>query len=158
MSISTAVAAQKSTTTNALRRLVARHPAAAFLLISAVFLNALEAIGCLGFLQARLQGDYGLWKACLLVEIPFVLWHLSGLLSDTGGQLSLALMMGCVFAEFQLCGRFVNMYAGEFLLVPDIPWFFIVSGVVAVAAVLIILLTRGRLSYRTNQEMDERRN
>jgi hypothetical protein len=80
------------------------------------------------------------------------------------------------FAIFQLCGRFVNMwlynntnrsvllvgmfhatyntttntYAGEFIPVPAEPWFFIVSGVVAVAAVLIILITRGRLSYKPN--------
>jgi hypothetical protein len=32
--------------------------------------------------------------------------------------------------------------------VPAEPWFFIVSGIVAVAAVLIIIHTRGRLSYK----------
>ena len=154
------------------------------LLIRFVFLNTIEEIGWLGFLQARLQDEYGPWKACLLVEIPFALWHLPGLLGDTGGQLSLALVLLGVFAIFQLCGRFVNMwlynntnrtvllaglfhatynttvnrFAGEFIPVPAEPWFFIVGGVVAVAAVLIIILTRGRLSYAPNQEMDERRN
>jgi membrane protease YdiL (CAAX protease family) len=143
------------------------------LLIRIVFLNTIEEIGWLGFLQARLQDAYGPWKACLLVELPFALWHLPGLLGDTGGQLSLALLLGSVFAVFQLCGRFVNMwlynntkhsvllagmfhatynttintYAGEFIPVPTEPWFFIVSGVVAGAAVLIIILTGGRLSY-----------
>jgi len=143
------------------------------LLIRIVFLNTIEEIGWLGFLQARLQDEYGPWKACLLVEIPFALWHLPGLLADTGGQLSLALIYGGVLAIFQLCGRFVTMwlynntnrsvllagmfhatynttintYAGEFIPVPAEPWFFIVSGIVAVAAVLIIILTRGRLSY-----------
>jgi membrane protease YdiL (CAAX protease family) len=154
------------------------------LLIRIVFLNTLEEIGWLGFLQARLQDEYGPWKACLLVEIPFALWHLPGLLGDTGGQISLALMLGGVFAVFQLCGRFVNMwlynssnrsvllaalfhanfnttintYPDDLLPVPPEPWFFIVSGVVAVAAVLIILCTRGNLSYKPNQGMDERRN
>ena len=52
----------------------------------------------------------------------------------------------------------INTYAGEFIPVSAEPWFFIVSGVVAVAAVLIILLTRGRLSYTPSQGMDERRN
>jgi len=144
------------------------------LLIRIVFLNTLEEIGWLGFLQARLQDEYGPWKACLLVEIPFALWHVPGLLGDTGGQLSLALMLGGVFAVFQLCGRFVNMwlynnsnrsvllaalfhanfnttinvYAGEFLPIPPESWFFIVSGVLAVVAILIILFTRGRLSYK----------
>ena len=144
------------------------------LLIRTVFLNTIEEIGWLGFLQVRLQDDYGPWKACLLVEIPFALWHLPGLLGDTGGQLSLALVYGGVLAIFQLCGRFVimwlynntnrsvllagifhatfnttiNMYAGELMPVPAEPWFFIVSGVVAAAAVLIIVITRGRLSYK----------
>jgi uncharacterized protein len=144
------------------------------LLIRIVFLNTIEEIGWLGFLQARLQDEYGPWKACLLVEIPFALWHLPGLLSDTGGQLSLALVYGGVLAIFQLCGRFVimwlynntnrsvllagifhatfnttiNTYAGQVIPVPAEPWFFIVSGVVAVAAVLIVVFTRGRLSYK----------
>ena len=154
------------------------------LLIRFVFLNTLEEIGWLGFLQARLQDEYGPWQACLLVEIPFALWHLPGLLGDTGGQLSVALIYGGVLAIFQLCGRFIimwlynntnrsvllaglfhanfnttiNMYSREFIPVPAELWFFIVSGVVAVAAALIIILTRGRLSYTPNKEMDERRN
>ena len=143
------------------------------LLIRIVFLNTLEEIGWLGFLQARLQDEYGPWKACLLVEIPFALWHFPGLLGDTGGQISFALILGGVFAVFQLCGRFVtlwlynnsnrsvllaalfhatfnttiNMYAGQILPVPAESWFFIVSGVLAAAAILIIIFTRGRLSY-----------
>jgi membrane protease YdiL (CAAX protease family) len=144
------------------------------LLIRVVFLNTLEEIGWLGFLQARLQNDYGPWKACLLVEIPFALWHLPGLLGDTGGQISFALILGGVFAVFQLCGRFVtlwlynnsnrsvwlaalfhatfnttiNMYAGQVLPVSAASWFFIVSGVLAAAAILIVIFTRGRLSYK----------
>jgi CAAX protease family protein len=144
------------------------------LLIRFVFLNTLEEIGWLGFLQARLQDEHGPWKACLLVEIPFALWHLPGLLGYTGGQLSLALLYGGVLAIFQLCGRFVimwlynnthrsvllaglfhanfnttiNMYARGFIPVPAEAWFFIVSGVVAAAAVLILVFTRSRLSYK----------
>jgi membrane protease YdiL (CAAX protease family) len=146
------------------------------LLIRIVFLNTIEEIGWLGFLQARLQDEHGPWKACLLVEIPFALWHLPGLLGDTGGQLSLALVFLGILAIFQLFGRFVmmwlynntnrsvllvgmfhatynttiNTYAGEFIPVPAEPWFFIVSGVVAVAAVLVVVFTRGRLSYKPN--------
>jgi len=146
------------------------------LLIRIVFLNTIEELGWLGFLQARLQDEYGPWKACLLVEIPFALWHLPGLLGDNGGQLSLALLLMGVFAIFQLCGRFVNMwlynntnrsvllagmfhatynttintYTGEFIPLPAESWFFIASSVVAVAAILIIVFTRGRLSYKPN--------
>ena len=143
-------------------------------LLIRIVLNTIEEIGWLGFLQARLQDEYGPWKACLLVEIPFALWHLPGLLGDTGGQLSLALVFLGILAIFQLCGRFVimwlynntnrsvllvgmfhatynttiNTYAGEFVSVPAEPWFFIVSGIVALAAVLIVVFTRGRLSYK----------
>jgi len=145
-------------------------------LLIRIVLNTIEEIGWLGFLQARLQDGYGPWKACLLVEIPFALWHLPGLLGDTGGQLSLALVFLGILAIFQLFGRFVmiwlynntnrsvllvgmfhatynttiNTYAGEFIPVPAEPWFFIVSGVVAVAAVLVVVFTRGRLSYKPN--------
>ena len=144
------------------------------LLIRVVFLNTLEEIGWLGFLQARLQDEYGPWKACLLVEIPFALWHLPGLLGDTSGQISVALVLGGVFAVFQLCGRFVNMwlynssnrsvlpaalfhatfnttinmYGDNLIPVPAEPWLFIVSGVLAAAAILIVIFTRGRLSYK----------
>ena len=146
------------------------------LLIRIVFLNTIEEIGWLGFLQARLQDEYGPWKACLLVEIPFALWHLPGLLGDTGGQLSLALVYLGILAIFQLSGRFVtmwlynntnrsvllggifhatfnttiNVYAGKFIPVPAELWFFIVCSVVSAAAVLIVILTRGRLSYKPN--------
>ena len=145
-------------------------------LLIRIVLNTIEEIGWLGFLQARLQDEHGPWKACLLVEIPFALWHLPGLLGDTGGQLSLALVLTGVFAIFQLCGRFVSMwlynnthrsvllvglfhatynttintYAGDFIPVPAELWFFIVSGVVAIAAIFIIIFTKGYLSYKTD--------
>jgi hypothetical protein len=41
-------------------------------------------------------------------------------------------------------------FGGEFIPVPAEPWFFIVSGAVAVAAVLIVIFTRGRLAYKPN--------
>ena len=147
------------------------------ILLIRIVLNTTEEIGWLGFLQARFQDEYGPWKACLLAEIPFALWHLPGLLGDTGGQLSIALIYTGVFAVFKLCGRLIwmwvynntnrsvllagmfhatynttiNTYAGEFIPVPAVPWFFIVSGVLAVAAILIIILTRGHLSYKPDR-------
>ena len=147
------------------------------LLIRVVLLNTLEEIGWLGFLQARLQDAYGPWKACLLVEIPFAVWHLPGLLGDTSGQISLALLLTGVFAIFQLCGRFVNMwlynnanrsvllvgmfhatfnttinmYAGQVLPMPAESWFFIVSGVLVAAAILIVIFTKGRLSSQPDR-------
>jgi hypothetical protein len=42
----------------------------------------------------------------------------------------------------------INVYAGNFIPVPAEPWFFIASGVLAAAAILLIIFTRGRLSYK----------
>jgi len=44
----------------------------------------------------------------------------------------------------------INAYTGKFIPVPAEPWFFIVSGVLAVAAALLVVFTRGRLSYKPN--------
>ena len=41
----------------------------------------------------------------------------------------------------------INAYTGKFIPVPAEPWFFIVSGVVAVAALLIVIFTKGQLAY-----------
>jgi len=146
------------------------------LLLRIVLFNLTEEIGWTGFLQARLQDGYGPLKASVIVEVPFALWHLPGLMVDTGGQLPLALTLLGVFAIAQLFGRVaimwlynntnrsvllvglfhsaynttVNRFAGEFIPGPAESGFLIVSGVVAVAAVLMVVFTRGRLSYKPN--------
>ena len=144
------------------------------LLLRIVFLNLAEEIGWTGFLQARLQDRYGPLKAVVFVEIPFALFHLPDLIVDTGGQLPLALGLLGVFAIAQLFGRVVimwlynntnrsvllvglfhstynttvNRFAGAFIPGPAEFGFLIASGVVAVAAVLMVVFTRGRLSYK----------
>ncbi len=146
------------------------------LLLRIVFFNVIEEIGWTGFLQARLQDRHGPLKACVLIEVPFALWHLPGVLFDTG-ELPLALVLLGVLAISQLFARVVimwlynnthrsvllvglfhsafnttnNRFAREFipgLAVEDA--FLIVSGVVVVAAVLMVVFTRGRLSYKPN--------
>ena len=145
------------------------------LLLRIVFFNVIEEIGWTGFLQARLQDRHGPLKACVLVEIPFALWHLPGLIGDTG-ELPLALVLLGVFAISQLFARVVimwlynntnrsvllvglfhsafnttnNRFVGEFIPGLAEGAFLIVSGVVAVAAVLMVVFTRGRLSYKPN--------
>jgi len=42
----------------------------------------------------------------------------------------------------------INVYADNLIPVPAEPWFFIVSSVLAAAALLIVIFTRGRLSYK----------
>jgi membrane protease YdiL (CAAX protease family) len=153
------------------------------LLLRIVLLNLAEEIGWTGFLQARLQDGYGPLKAVVLVEIPFALWHLPFLLVDTGGQFSVALAYLGVLAIAQLFGRVVimwlynntqrsvllvglfhaahnttiNRFTAEFIPAPAEIGFLITEGVVVAAAVLVLVFTRGRLSYTPNQEVDERR-
>jgi membrane protease YdiL (CAAX protease family) len=153
------------------------------LLLRIVLLNLAEEIGWMGFLQARLQDRYGPIRAVVLTEIPFALWHLPFLLVDTGGQISVALGYLGVLAIAQLFGRVVimwlynntqrsvllvglfhaahnttiNRFTAEFIPAPAEIGFLITEGVVVAAAVLVLVFTRGRLSYTPNQEVDERR-
>lgn len=153
------------------------------LLLRIVLINLAEEIGWMGFLQARLQDGYGPLKAVVLTEIPFALWHLPFVLVDTGGELSLALAQLGILVIAQLFGRVVimwlynntqrsvllvglfhaahnttiNRFAAEFILGPAGTGFLITEGVVVAAAVLVLVFTRGRLSYTPNQEIDERR-
>src|SRR5437660_650160 len=147
------------------------------LLLFIVFSNGPEEIGWMGFLQARLQERHGPLKASVIVTLPFALYHLPGLMVDEGlslAQLPLALGLLGALAILQLFGRIVMMWlynntnrsvllVGMFhssfdattakfgrTIIPDDTTgvvTFIASGVVAVIAVLIVIFTRGRLSY-----------
>jgi membrane protease YdiL (CAAX protease family) len=144
------------------------------LVLLIVFFNLAEEVGWTGFLQARLQDRHGPLKASLIVTLPFALFHLPGWMIefDLGlAQLHIALLLTGVLGISQLFGRVVIMWLYNntnysVLLVglfhssfnvttaafgPFIPRessFLIAAGVVAVAAVLILIFTRGRLSYR----------
>jgi len=149
------------------------------LLLFIVFSNGPEEIGWMGFLQARLQERHRPLKASLIVTLPFALYHLPGLMVDEGfgfAQLPLALGELGVIAILQLFGRvvmgwlynntnrsvlLVGMFHsafdvatqrefGVFIPGPAGTGTLIASGVVAVAAVLIVIFTRGRLSYTPN--------
>jgi uncharacterized protein len=146
------------------------------LFLRIVLLNLAEEIGWTGFLQSRLQDRYGPLKAVVLTEIPFALWHVPFVLVDTGGQIPLALVMLGVFAIAQFFGRIVimwlynnshrsvllvglfhaahnttiNRFTAEFIPGSAMTGFFITEGVIVVAAVLILIFTRGRLAYKPN--------
>ena len=149
------------------------------LLLFIVFSNGPEEIGWMGFLQARLQERHGPLKASLIVTLPFALYHLPGLMVDEGfglAQLHLALVELSVIAILQLFGRVVMMWLynntnhsvllvgmfhsafdvttqrefGTFIPGPAGTGTDIGSVLVAVSAVLIVVFTRGRLSYTPN--------
>jgi membrane protease YdiL (CAAX protease family) len=147
------------------------------LLLLILFFNLAEEVGWTGFLQARLQDRHGPLKASVIVTLPFALWHLPNWMVEFElglAQLHLALALTGVFGISQLFGRviimwlynntnysvlLVGMFHSSFNVTtsafgPFIPRdmnFLIAASVVAVAAVLIAVFTRGRLSYEPDR-------
>jgi membrane protease YdiL (CAAX protease family) len=145
------------------------------LVLLIVFYNVAEEIGWTGFLQARLQDRHGPLKASIIVTIPFALFHLPSWMVEFElglTQLHLALALTGAFGISQLFGRVIIIWLynnthysvllvgmfhssfnvttsafGSFIPLPAGSTFFIAAPVVAVAAVLLIVFTRGHLSY-----------
>ena len=141
------------------------------LLLQFALFNLAEEIGWTGFLQARLQDRHGPLKASLLVTVPFALFHLPDLFAQLG--LASALLVLPILALAHLFARVVIMWlynttgrsvllvglfhasfnatlvAGdEFLPGPAGTTLVIATGIVAVAAVVLAVATRGQLAYR----------
>ena len=147
------------------------------LVFRVVVANLTEEIGFMGFLQDRLQEQHGPLKASVLVTIPFALWHLPSWMLELGltfAQLHLALAVTILFGISHLTVRVVFMwfynnanrsvllvallhstsnntvaptgFGGEFIPSGSALW--IVTGAFAVAAVLLVFFTKGRLSYK----------
>jgi membrane protease YdiL (CAAX protease family) len=153
------------------------------LVLLILFFNFAEEVGWTGFLQARLQEKHAPLKASIIVTLPFALYHLPAWMVEFElglAQLHLALLLTGVFGISQFFGRviimwlynntnysvlLVGMFHSSFNVTtstfdPFIPRemsFLIAAGVVAVAAVLLVVFTRGRLSYqpeRASQPVD----
>jgi membrane protease YdiL (CAAX protease family) len=146
------------------------------LLFRVIVLNLTEEIGWMGFLQARLQESYGPLKASVLVTIPFALWHLPDWMLEFGftlAQLHLALAVTVLFGITHLFARvfimwlynnsrrsvlLVGLFHATFnttvsprgfggAFIPENAALWLATGVVMVVAVLVVVFTRGRLSY-----------
>jgi uncharacterized protein len=150
------------------------------LVLLILFFNLAEEVGWTGFLQARLQDRHGPLKACFIVTVPFAIYHLPAWMVEFElglAQLHLALLLTAVFGISQLFGRviimwlynntgysvlLVGMFHSSFNVttstfdsfIPREMSFLLAAGVVAVAAVLIAVFTRGRLSYRPERGPD----
>jgi membrane protease YdiL (CAAX protease family) len=141
------------------------------LLVGIVLFNVAEEIGWMGFLQAWWQDRYGPLKACLLVTIPFALFHLPVLFVDEGLALALALLPP--LAVVHLAARVVMAWlynsTGRSVLLVGLfhssfdaaVWYakrstpgpagtatYVGFAIVLAAAVVLVVATRGRLSYR----------
>jgi membrane protease YdiL (CAAX protease family) len=147
------------------------------LLIRIGLFNLPEEIGFMGFLQDRLQEQRGPLKGSLLTTIAFALWHLPSWMHEfefTLAQLHLALAVTVLFGITHLFARVFLMwlynstnrsvllvglfhsafnttvsphgFGGEFI--PAASAFWIAMVLLAVAAVLVAVVTRGRLGYK----------
>jgi uncharacterized protein len=140
------------------------------LLLQLALFQLAEEVGWMGFLQARLQDRHGPLKACLLVTVPFALWHLPDLFAHAG--LATALMILPILAAAHLCARVVFLWLynatgasvllvavlhasfdatvntfGDFVLGPDGTALALATGAYLLAAVGLVVATRGRLAY-----------
>lgn len=144
-----------------------------YLLFLVAFSNLWEEVGWTGFLFDRWQDRYSPLKASLLVWVPWALFHIPFFYQDTG-SIAGALELAGLLALPQLCSRFVaawlynnthrsvfmvgvfhsafnattGPFSRTFLRAPIEDQFLALNGVVILAGLVILLVTRGRLSYR----------
>ncbi len=146
-----------------------------YLALQILLFNVAEEIGWMGFFHARVQERYTALKACAVVAFPFALFHLPDIFVDAGWSVAnigpvLASLVLLTFVLFFLrvllvwlynntggsvliVGIFhasgdtaINRMSVDFLPNPNIG-FMLVNGIIIVAAVVIIVCTRGRLGY-----------
>ena len=140
------------------------------LLLQLALFQLAEEVGWMGFLQARLQDRHGPLKASLLVTVPFALWHLPDLFAQVG--LATALILLPILAAAHLCARVVFLWLynatgasvlpvavlhasfdatvntfDRFVPGPNGTALVLATGAFLLAAVGLVVATRGRLAY-----------
>ena len=142
------------------------------MLLQLALFQLAEEVGWMGFLQARFQDRHGPLKACLLVTVPFALWHLPDLFAQVG--LVTALMILPILAAAHLCARVVLLWLynatgasvllvavfhasfdatvndvglGQLIPAPNGTALVLATGAFLLAAVGLVVATRGRLAY-----------
>lgn len=149
------------------------------LVLLVLLFNLAEEIGWTGFLQDKLQNRFGPVKACALTAFPFAVFHIPFFLHEEGWALA-NLPIALVYLGFEtfvlifarvviiwlynstsrsllIAGLFhavfnttINTFGHEFIPGADDAGFYIGSGVVMIAAIVITVRTKGRLSYNAN--------
>ena len=145
------------------------------LVLMAVFDNVAEEVGWTGFLFDRLQRRHRPAAAALLTFAPFWVWHLVIFVDDTGSWLLGPAIAGLLLLPL-LASRFVAGWlynasgasvpvVGLFhathnatvnpgglaigvLELPDVEVVYVAGGLVVLAAVGVVVATRGRLGHR----------
>jgi uncharacterized protein len=141
------------------------------LLVGIVLFNVAEEIGWMGFLPNRWQDRYGPLKASAMVTVPFTLFHLPVFFVEEGLRVALVLVAVFVIIHFGarvvmawlynntgrsvlLVGLFHSAFdatlpaANKIVPGPSGTPALIGSGIVLAAAVVIIIVTRGRLAHQ----------
>jgi membrane protease YdiL (CAAX protease family) len=147
------------------------------LLLVILFSNVAEEIGFTGFLLNRMQERHSPMKAVVLVAVIFAMFHIPGWFVEFGSVTTVAVVTAYLFipqlASRVLAAWFYNNtgksvlivglfhcafnvtnagFAREFVSSSGETTLNITSSIIIIAAVLVILLTRGRLSYGRNQK------
>jgi uncharacterized protein len=132
------------------------------LLLQFALFQLAEEVGWMGFLQARLQDRHGPLKASLLVTVPFALWHLPDLFAQAGlatahlcarvvflwlyNATGASVLLVAVFhASFDATVNGVGL--GQLIPGPNATALVLATGAIALAAVGLVVATRGRLAY-----------
>src|SRR5919112_1019543 len=147
------------------------------LLMAFVLIQLSEETAWTGFMQDRLQDSHGPLLACILVAPAFSGWHLMANVLDAGqisvepfAKLAAQIVMSIFFRVvimwlYNGAGRSVLIVAlfhsafnsatgsggmrftGELISGPEAQW--VPLAVLAVGAVVVAILTRGRLGYKS---------
>jgi uncharacterized protein len=144
------------------------------LLLVILFSNVAEEIGWTGFFLDRMQKRFNPLKAAFITAVPFALFHVPGYVVEDGVATA-PILLGVLFIP-QLASRFLvawlynstqrsvllvglfhcafnvtaSTFSDKFIPGPEEDVFLFTSGIVIIAAVVIVIVTKGRLGYETS--------
>lgn len=147
------------------------------LMLLVLLFNWAEEIGWTGLLQDKLQDRYSPLKACALTAFPFAVFHIPFFLHEEGWALAnlpitlvflvvetfvlffarvvIIWLYNSAWRSLLIVGLFhavfnttINTFGNELIPGAQEAGFYIGSGIVMIAATVITVRTKGRLSYK----------